>query len=451
MKPKLFLYFALVILFEDSSVARQQTHQSAGTEPVNPPVATIPRREPGASKIISSNSEMLAALIAQLQQPKTRFQAFLDLVAFAGDRKPGNIVALNGPDAIDDHELEQMDAQATKAIDGCPDLDGVIAEAMRQLGEPAHRLEMISALLKFAGPKFWTGSMIEISDNPKLDALKDKARDAANQEADVKTVTEALPNADPTLRTWSVQKFGNPLSRTDQWTPRLLPRIEEIASGGPDRDLRGAAIGSLRHFPGTEKFLDERVAREKSAFLLMNLLHGRDIWGKEFDRKFQDRLTELLSDPEESVRTEGLDFIGCSEGWADMYKVSFKRKIFEQVIAATKSQSAKERFEAIFALAYVKHLAPEASREALLRLVNDPDENVRWRLGFCLAGQYQRKEVKRVIATLISDKSPMVRYMTILAVGPKKYVPQLREIAHGPATPAAEWASEKLHQIGAAE
>jgi hypothetical protein len=51
--------------------------------------------------------------------------------------------------------------------------------------------------------------MIEISDNPKLDALKDKARDAANQEADVKTVTEALTNADPTLRTWSVQMFGD--------------------------------------------------------------------------------------------------------------------------------------------------------------------------------------------------------------------------------------------------
>jgi hypothetical protein len=153
MKPKLFLYFALVILFEDSSVARQQTHQSAGAEPISAAVVNIPRGEPGSSKVISSNSD-LAAVIARLQQPKTRFHAFLDLVAFAGDRKLGNIVALNGPDAIDGHELEQMDAQATKAIDGCPDPEGVIAEAIRRLGEPAHRLEMISALLKFAGPNF---------------------------------------------------------------------------------------------------------------------------------------------------------------------------------------------------------------------------------------------------------------------------------------------------------
>jgi hypothetical protein len=342
--------------------------------------------------------------------------------------------------------LSRCRLRPLKAIDGCPDLDGIIAAAIRRLEEPEHRTETISALLKFAGPDMHPrGSIFWPSANPKLDALKDKAREAANESANVKTVTQALTNTDSTLRKWGVQKFGNPLGRPEEWTP-LLPQIEKIASGS-DHDLRGAAIGPLQHFPGTEKFLDERYASEKSAFLLMNLLHGRDMWGKEFDHKFQARLTELLNDPEEPVRIEGLDFIGCNVVWADMYKVSFERKIFDQVIAATKSKSANERFEAVFALDYIRHLDTNASRQTFLGLVKDPDKNVRWRLGFCLADQKDLPDVKGALAALLKDKSPRVIIETIFALGPEKYMPQLQELAHGPDAHVADEAAAQLKWI----
>ncbi len=141
----------------------------------------------------------------------------------------------------------------------------------------------------------------------------------------------------------------------------------------------------------------------------MSLLEGRDIWGDEFNRRFLARFVHLLSDPDEAVRDEALDFVGCNSGWAEARQVPFGRDVVDPVIKATKSPSAKERFEAVFALAYVRKLAPEVSREAFLRLVDDPDENVRWRLGFCLAGQYKREDVKLAIAGLVKDKSPLVR------------------------------------------
>jgi hypothetical protein len=391
---------------------------------------------------ISSEAD-LTRVIAQLQPQDTRFQAFLDLIQFDGFREPGNVVALNGMVGGDEHQLEQMRSQAIAAVDKCPDLDGVIAAAIRYLEEPRRRLAMISALIKFAGRDMHPiGSVFFLSDNPRLDALKDKARGAANQAASVKTVTEALTNADLTLRKWAVEKFGNPLNSAEEWTP-LLPQIETIGSGS-DSDLRGAAIGPLQRFPGTEKFLDKRYATEKSAFLLMNLLHGRGIWGEEFDRKFQARLTELLDDPEESVRGEGLDFIGCNDGWADMYKVSFERKIFNQVIAATKSNSAKERFEAVFALNYIRHLDPNASRQTFLLLVKDPDENVRWRLGFCLADQQNQPDVKRALDALLKDKAHRVILETIYALGPEKYTAQLQELAHGQDAQVSEEAASQL-------
>ena len=49
------------------------------------------------------------------------------------------------------------------------------------------------------------------------------------------------------------------------------------------------------------------------------------------------------------------------------------------------------------------------------------------------------------------DKAPVVRYMTILAVGPEKFVPQLQELSRGQDPRVAEWAAEKLKQIGASK
>jgi hypothetical protein len=390
----------------------------------------------GYTKAISSQAD-LAKVIAQLQQPHTRFQAFFDLLEFAGWPQ--------GNSQVDDPALNQMHAEAMQAMQGCPDVDGTVATMIQRLDEPKHRLEMIPALLEFAGPELQMGSVFFVSDNPKLDALKDKARQAVGRAADVKTVTRALASPNLRLRQWAVRNFANPLGRTEDWTP-LLPQIEKAASGG-ESSLRQEAVGPLANFPGTEKFLDERFAIEKSPFILMGLLHRKDLYGESFDARFLPRFLPLLSDPDESVRDEALDFIGCTSIWAEMLRIPFGRDVFDKVVQATRAQSAKERFEAVFALDCIRHLDPDLSRQALIRLVNDPDAEVRWRLGFCLADQYDRSDVKLAIAALVKDKSPLVRFETIVAIGAEKFLPQLQELARGPDAQVAESASEKLKQI----
>jgi len=54
---------------------------------------------PANSATLSSKAD-ITRCITRLQQRDTRFQAFLDLVEFAGFRKPGNIVALERLETI---------------------------------------------------------------------------------------------------------------------------------------------------------------------------------------------------------------------------------------------------------------------------------------------------------------------------------------------------------------
>jgi HEAT repeat protein len=95
----------------------------------------------------------------------------------------------------------------------------------------------------------------------------------------------------------------------------------------------------------------------------------------------------------------------------------------------------------------MRQLDLDRSREVFLHLATDPDEDVRWRVAGGLVGQFEREDVKSVIATLLNDKSLSVRYMTILAVGPEKFVKELQELAHGPDPRIADWATQKIEQI----
>jgi hypothetical protein len=387
-----------------------------------------------APAAISSEAE-LDQVIKNLHQPVTRLQAFLDLVGFAGC--PNWVTSKS-----DDPRLRRMQSRALEAMVDCPDIDHVISTMIKRLDDPRYRLEMIGALLRFAGPDLRDGSVVFVTAHPELNALMDRARDAANQAADVKTVTAALASPDRALRKWGISRFGNRLAPTQDWAP-LLPQIEELAAGD-DPEIRSAAIGPLAHFPGTEGFLDRRFAVENSAFLLMGLLHSRDIWGAQFNARFLPRFVQLLDALDEAVRDEALNFIGCSGIWAEMYKVPFGRDVFDKVLEATRSRSAKERFLAVFALCELRHIDPEASRKAFLRLVNDPAEDVRWRLGFGLVDQQGREDVKQAIAKLVNDQSPLVRYMTILAAGPKKYIPQMQELTQSTNTQIAKWATDEI-------
>jgi HEAT repeat protein len=396
------------------------------------------------SKPISSQPD-LAAAISQLQQPETRFEAFLSLEEFAGKRTMGNIVALNGlADAT--NQFDQMRRQAAEAADHCPGLEGLIAAITNKLSDQGRRLEMISSLLNFSSDYFQqVGSVIFVLPDPALNDLKGRVREAANHAADVPTVSQALTNSDPALQKWAVQQFGNSLQPASDWLP-LLPRIEAMASG-EDRELRGAATKPLAHFPNAREFLHERFSVEKYPFCLMNMLHDQEIWGNDFDRKFVPRLSTLLDDPDETVRVDALDFIGCNKGWAGMFQVSFGQNIFDKVITLARSRSANERYMALFALDYVGETNPEASRQALFRLATDVDENVRWRVGFCLADQQDRADVKKTLDALLHDKSPRVRLETVFALGWEKHPAELRELAKCPDADVAKSATDTLKRF----
>ena len=338
-----------------------------------------------------------------------------------------------------------MHVEAMNAMQGCPDIDGVVVTMIQRLDEPQHRLEMIPALLEFAGPNLQMGGVFFVSDNPKLDALKDKAREAVGRAADVETVTKALASPNLRLQRWAVGQFANPLGRTEEWAA-LLPQIEKAAAG-ENSDLRQDAVRPLAHFPGTERFLDERFACEKSPLILMGLLHERDIYGEAFNSRFLPRFIHLLNDPDESVRDDALGYIWDTYSWAEVYRLPFGRDVFDLVIKATQSKSAKERSAACSALTYLRPLDSDLSRETFCRLAHDPDENVRSVIAMGLADQCDRQDVKQAIAALVKDKSPVVVFDTILAIGPEKFLPQLQELARGPNAQIAESASDQLKQI----
>jgi len=130
-----------------------------------------------------------------------------------------------------------------------------------------------------------------------------------------------------------------------------------------------------------------------------------------------------------------------------MWRFTYDKKIFVRVIELAQSESAKERSDAAYALTEIRVLDLDGSRDAFLRLANDASKDVRWRVAFGLKEQLDRADVKPVIAALLQDKVPSVRYMTIVAVGPEKHVKELEQLTQCCDRQVAEWATAKLKQI----
>ncbi len=161
-------------------------------------------------------------------------------------------------------------------------------------------------------------------------------------------------------------------------------------------------------------------------------------------------LFRLLKDADGEVRRWALIFIGSSNLRAPMWRIDFDRSIFDATIELTSSESAKERAAAAYALTEIRKLDMNRSREAFLQMAEDDSEDVRWRIAYGLTDQLEREDVQAVIADLVEDPSPLVRYMTILAVGPEKHLKELKELAQGSDPKVSAWASEKLKQLSEA-
>ena len=303
---------------------------------------------------------------------------------------------------------------------------------------------MLRALLKFSEPGLQMGGGGTTTGSQLLDGLLTKAHQAAQQAFDMPTVEKTLVDSDWLLRITAVKHFGDPPADIGEWK-HLLPQMEKLAVDD-DASIRSAADRKLQRFPGTEKFLDERLTNETSAEVLMALLENRYV-GEELKTRFLTLFVPLLSHRDEKVREDALLFVGSNSGNAPMWQFAFGIDVFDRVIASTQAKSAKERAAAAYALTDIRQLDADRSRETFLHLVNDPDEDVRWRVAGGLAGQYEREDVRQAIAVLLKDKSPGVRFMTILAVGPQKFIPELEELSKGSDPLIAGLATQKLNQL----
>lgn len=378
----------------------------------------------------------LNGVITQLQNPATRFDAFIALLEFAGYPK--------GYKASDDLKVDEFHKKAIAAIHSCPGLDAVIATMIDRMKEPEERLSMLRALLWFSAPGLQMGGMTTSSGSQSLDELLIKANQVANKAFDVPTVETALVDSDWLLRITTVNHFGNRSAGINEWKP-LLPQMEKLAADD-DPSVRSAADRRLREFPGTAKFLAERETNETSAVVLLQLLRDHYV-GDEFKNQFLARFLPLLTHPDENVRDEALLFIGFNSHRAPMWQIPFGAEVFDQVIVSTQAKSAKERAAAAYALTDIRQIDKDRSREAFLHLVNDVDQDVRWRIAWGLSDQLGREDVKRVIAVLLKDRSLSVRYETILAGGAQRFIPELEELSKGPDPRVAQSAAQKLNQL----
>jgi HEAT repeat protein len=436
MKPKIILCLVLILSGLLPGCSTTSGHAGNGTG------SSTSSTNDWQTKAIASEAD-LDRVIAQLQIPATRFDAMLTLLDFAGYPK-GNIYST-------DMKVNALHDKAIQAMRTCPGLDAVVATMIAGLKEPNKRLPMIEALLKLSGG----GRGMQLSsESTPWSELMDKASQAALEALDVPTIQKALVSPDWLLRLTAVKQFGavdemgHPTAAISAWEP-LVPQMEKLAADD-DESIRSAADESLRGVPGTEKFLAERETNETSPNVIMTLLNGRFV-GQDYQTRFQNRFltlfVPLLSNRDEMVREGALHFVANNHMSAPMYHIPFGMDVLDRVLASTKAKSAKERWEATLALKEVRELDPDRSRDAFLDLVNDPDKDVRTWVAAGLANQLEREDVKQAIATLVKDKSPTVRYFTILAAGPPKFIPELEELSKGPNAQIAEWAAQMLKQV----
>jgi HEAT repeat protein len=386
------------------------------------------------TKAIASEVD-LDRVIARLQNPATRFDAFVDLLDFAGYPK--------GEKGPHDPHVDALHEKAIDAMRNCPGLDGVIVTMIDRLNNPAERLDMLRDLLRFSGGYQMTLFMGDMRDRSFHELLV-KINKAVNEAFDPPTVRAALMDSDWLLRLAAVEHFGKPPANAAEWEP-LLPEMEKLAVQD-DASIREAADRQLFQFPGTEAFLDGRLTNETSADVILDLLRDRNA-GNDLNERFLALFVPLLSNADEKVRDDALIFVGFNSQRAPMLQFQFGMDVFDRVIVSTRAKSAKERAAAADALTDIRQLDVDRSREAFLRLVNDPDKDVRWRVAWGLNNQLERKDVQQAIEALLKDPSAEVRYMTILASSPQKYIPELEALAKCSDPWVTNAAAEKLIQL----
>lgn len=206
----------------------------------------------------------------------------------------------------------------------------------------------------------------------------------------------------------------------------MIPRVKELADAD-DGWTRAMADRVLVQCPGTREFLDSRFPVETWPWALGQIVPGAS--REERDRNLNARLTNILSGSDEAARLETLGLVGGNHYRAPVNQIQVDAQVIEAIIPLTQSESEEERRRAAYALATIHHIDPVRSRTTLVKLARDPSGVVRQMIAFGLSDQLEVPEVQAAISALLEDPLPKVRYFTILALGPGKFVSNLRDLA----------------------
>lgn len=329
-----------------------------------------------------------------------------------------------------------------------PDANLTAAEVeslVGQLKSEQTRLAALEKLIPFASMRiFQGGSIVSSSGNAETDALMQTAADAVAKYHDFNTISLALKSRNATLQFWAMfHTPDEPTAEIEHWQS-LLPRIRELARDSID-SVRGEAQRHLRSQSGEEAFLTQCVETETSVQNIMFLLRRSN--NADLGQRLSPHVFRLLSHKNEAARYDALIFIGFNSHRAPMWRITFEGKMLGRVVELSRSQDEKERAAAVYALTELRKIDPTVIRNRMIELVKDPSAEVRWRIPDALKEQLDRADVQAVLAQLLKDESPTVRYFTVMTLGPATHLNELQELSLGADPQIAVWAATKLKQI----
>lgn len=339
---------------------------------------------------------------------------------------------------------------ATQAAEPAPlATNAEVTAAIARLNNPATRLPALRQLIATGENEIYQagGSVVFGYENAEKERIAKRAAKAAIDAADLKTVSAALDSPDEDLQWYGIEfcRITDPKGFPDHAV--LIPKIKKLAVTG-ESNIRALAVEQLQQLSGFHDFLAQRATEETSLDVVLQLV--RD--GGDYESAMNDAAARLLDRKEESIRRDALDFIGFNSQRAPMLRVHFDRSIFGRVVRLSTSKSSAER--ACVANALGDRLfqadAPAEARATLLKLTTDPEADVRWRAINGLSAQRADPTVQAAIKRLLHDRSPEVVSFTILADGPVRHRAELEVLTNCADRQIAQWAREKLTQIGKA-
>jgi hypothetical protein len=336
-----------------------------------------------------------------------------------------------------------------------------IHRALAQLKDKETRLAALQVLLPFASMRIYqVGGAVGLTGDPDRDALISKVASRLTAYHDFETVRAALHSSSKDLQFWGctvvsgevhphngfprqIRRGVRPAS-VARWKT-LLPRLREIAADLKN-DIRGMAQEVLGDLEGEEEFLRSLADRETDLFNIQRLVYGPP---KTLNERMQPHVLRLLNDADASVRCDAMTSIGFNSNVAPMWRMTFSKKVFEKVMELSRAENEEERASAVYALAELRNVDPDAVRKRMFEIAEDKHEveGVRWQIAFVLRDQVDRPDVRALMVKLLHDPSAQVRDMSLLPLDPGTFRKEFERIAADDDARRAPFARRKLREL----